>query len=166
MALQIFKIASTTVGSAGASSIDFTSIPSGYTDLKVVISTRSAGSTSNWLNLSFNGSTANFTFRHILNNFGSVISQNSTTGRAGVNNNTSMTANTFSSSEIYIPNYTSANNKIFSLDATGEDNGTTTVMQTIYAGLWSVTSAINQITITPDVSTLAQYSTATLYGIK
>ena len=40
MATTFTKIASVTVGSGGASSIDFTSIPSTYTDLCVKLSTR------------------------------------------------------------------------------------------------------------------------------
>ena len=37
MATTFFKIASATVGSGGASSIDFTSIPQTYTDLVFVV---------------------------------------------------------------------------------------------------------------------------------
>jgi len=39
MALQLFKIADTTVGSP-VNTISFSNIPSGYTDLKVVFSLR------------------------------------------------------------------------------------------------------------------------------
>jgi len=46
MANTFVKIASVTVGAGGASSIDFTSIPGTYTDLKVVISARGSRSNS------------------------------------------------------------------------------------------------------------------------
>jgi hypothetical protein len=40
MATTFIKIASVTVGSGGAASMDFTSIPSTYTDLVIKVSTR------------------------------------------------------------------------------------------------------------------------------
>ena len=46
MALQLFKIAEVTVASPQAN-IEFTSIPSGYTDLVLFYSIRSAGSYDN-----------------------------------------------------------------------------------------------------------------------
>ena len=83
---------------------------------------------------------------------------------AGVNDS-SFTASVFASSEIYIPNYTSANNKSFSANSVNENNGTTTNMA-LNSNLWSNTSAITRITLDPFGGDFAQYSTATLYGIK
>ena len=53
------KIASATVGSGGASSIEFTSIPSTYTDLVIKLSMRSAFTSFNRhdLQLTFNSNT-------------------------------------------------------------------------------------------------------------
>jgi hypothetical protein len=76
-----------------------------------------------------------------------------------------MTANTFSSTEIYIPNYASANYKSYSVDQVDEGNQTT-VYSHLIAGLWSNTAPINQITFTPTSYNFVQYSTATLYGIR
>ena len=53
------KIASVTVGSGGASSIDFTSIPSTYTDLVVVHSLRGTNAAVyQQARIQFNGDTA------------------------------------------------------------------------------------------------------------
>jgi hypothetical protein len=41
---------------------------------------------------------------------------------------TSGTSNTFSSTEIYIPNYTSSNNKSVSVDSVTENNATGNIM--------------------------------------
>ena len=75
------------------------------------------------------------------------------------------TANTFGNSEIYIPNYTGSNYKSISADSVSENNASAAYAN-LFAGLWSNTAAINQITLIPGASAnFAQYSTATLYGI-
>lgn len=159
-----FKIASVTVGSGGASSIAFSSIPATYTDLVVKISGRNTSS-GDWFNLSFNGSTSSFSGRQIFGTGGGVFSYTKTDNtEAFVNNNSSTTASTFSNSEVYIPNYAGSTNKSFSVDSVTENNGTT-AYAVFYAGLWSNTSAITSLTFTPNANTLAQYTTATLYGI-
>jgi hypothetical protein len=82
-----------------------------------------------------------------------------------INNQSGSTANTFASGEIYIPNYAGSTNKSISADTAGEANTTVAYAQ-ISAELWSNTSAITSITIYSNVGNLAQYTTATLYGIK
>jgi hypothetical protein len=74
------------------------------------------------------------------------------------------TASSFASSEVYIPNYAGSSTKSTSTDSVQESNETGVYM-TLYAGLWSGTAAINQITFYDEVANFAQYSTATLYGI-
>ena len=56
MANTYTLIASNTVGSGGAASISFSSIPSTYTDLLVKISTRDNTGSFNDMLLTFNGS--------------------------------------------------------------------------------------------------------------
>ena len=157
------KIASVSVGSGGASSIDFNSIPSTYTDLCVKISVRSnQANNANSIGVSFNGSNANFTSKFIEGSGSSVASFNSTS-IIGNAQGTSSTSNTFSSVDLYIPNYAGSTNKFFSADGVTENNGTT-AYATIAAGLWSQTAAITSVSIT--ITSFVQYSTATLYGIK
>ena len=165
MANTFIKIAAVTVGAGGASSIDFTSIPATYTDLIVKISARNTSS-GDWFHLNFNGSTANFSGRQLFGTGGGVFSYTKTDGtEAFLNNNSSTTTSTFSNSEIYIPNYAGSTNKSFSIDSVTENNGTT-AYAVLYAGRWSQTAAITSLTFTPNANNLAQYSTATLYGIK
>ncbi len=163
------KIASVTVGAGGASSIDFTSIPSTYTDLCVKLSVRTDGTGAPWLLLRFNGSTSSYTQRYL---YGTGAAAASTTlgtanymNLAAAINSTSQTASTFANAEVYLPNYAGSNNKSVSTD-TGQENNATTAYATLAAGLWSNTSAINQVTFYPETGNFAQYSTATLYGIK
>jgi len=161
--MAITKIATVTVGSGGAASIDFTSIPGTMTDLMVVYSTRPGSTDGSWvLKVKFNGVNTNQTLRG-LDGDGSSASSFTGTEIAGINEGSSATANTFSNGQIYIPNYAGSTNKSVSLDGVSETNATT-AYQRIAAGLWSSTAAINQVTLVAP-STFAQYSTATLYGI-
>lgn len=165
------KIASVTVGSGGASSIDFTSIPSTYTDLVIKISARTNRSAAaDSLKLTFNGSTSGFSARGLggsgstpfsFTNVGSASIEDSVFTTAANN-----TASTFSNGEIYIPNYAGSNNKSISADSVNENNASEAY--TLFeAGLWSNTSAITSIKLAPLNGTLInQYSTAVLYGIK
>lgn len=163
MANTYTLIQSVTVGSGGAATIDFTSIPQTYTDLKVVWSLRSSTS-GNQVLISLNGSTTSFDSRYLSGNGASTAS--GTLARyAGVSAYTSETASIFSNGEIYLPNYTGSTNKSFSSDSVSENNGTTTY-QILIAGLWSNTAAITSLTLTNNTGNWIQYSSASLYGIK
>jgi len=165
MATTFTKIASVSVGLLGASSIDFTSIPSTYTDLVVKMSMRTTTAGFRDLRLSLNGSTASFTNVYLEANGSTAYSNTGAIRYLGTMPGTNVTASTFTNSELYFPNYASSNFKSYSLDATGENNATTNY-QDLLAGLWSSTAAITSIQLTPEpTNTLAQYSTATLYGI-
>ncbi len=167
MALQLYRIATVEVGSAGVATIDFTSIPSGYTDLKLVFSGRTNQATGGaWgdLAVKFNNSTANLSARYLYGTGSAAASATGTTIDIHGTTN-SATSNAFGNVEVYIPNYTSANFKSISIDDVTENNATSS-LTFLNAGLWSNTSAINQVTIySPNSYTTLQYSTATLYGI-
>jgi hypothetical protein len=169
MATTYTLISSVTVGSGGASTIDFTSIPADYTDLKVVFSLRGSDSTPASY-MQFNGTTTNYSFRFLE---GSGSGTNSNTVAYGISTTaiylnqitgTGFTSSVFSNGEAYIPNYLSSNNKSVSVDNTIENNGTTSYIS-MCAGLWSNSAAITSIKITPTSGTFNQYSTAYLYGI-
>jgi hypothetical protein len=165
MATTFVKIQTVTVGSGGAATIDFTSIPQTYTDLKIVISPRhTEAATSNDVLVTLNSSTANFTGKRLYGS-GSGVGSDTTARVIGVTVGASATASVFGNNEVYFPNYTSANFKAFSADITGENNATTSYLMFI-GGLWSNTAAITSITLTANGGSFVQYSTATLYGIK
>ena len=174
MATTYEAIATVTVGSGGASTIDFTSIPATYTDLLIKCSLRQSGYTGvvwDWLKFRFNGSSAtNYSSRDLEGNGANVYSNTFTSQNGmrvlGLANSTTSTSNTFSSNELYIPNYAGSNNKSVSGDGVHENNATTAI-SVLGAGLWSNTSAITSISLFPENGTAwVQYSTATLYGIK
>ena len=166
MANTFELISSVTLGTAAAS-IDFTSIPSTYTDLVLKVSARTSDASYGQVaNLSFNGSTSNFTARTIYGDGGSVASNS--TARYGVwVSGSSSTASTFGNGEIYIPNYAGSTNKSYSSDAVTENNGGATTAYAVFiSGLWSNTAAINQITLTAGAGNFVQYSNFYLYGVK
>jgi hypothetical protein len=145
-------------------SITFSSIPQTYTDLYLVVSERNASSNDVGLFAAFNGSTSNYSIRRLIGTGSSALSQNFAERLIGASANANYTASTFSNNAIYIPNYTSSNYKSWSADSVTENNATGSYQQ-IIAGLWSDNSAITSIVITPNGGSLAQYSSATLYGI-
>jgi hypothetical protein len=79
---------------------------------------------------------------------------------------TGLTSNTFSNSEIYIPNYAGSNKKSFSADIVMENNATT-AFSTLNASLWQGTAAISSLTFFDhNGNNFVQYSSFYLYGIK
>lgn len=164
MANTFELIDSATVGSGGAASIDFNTITADWTDLCLVISARSTqANNANSCAIAFNGSTTGFTSRFIEGAGSGTPSSFTSTYIIGNVQGTSSTSNTFTSINVYIPNYAGSNYKSFSAETAGENNGTTAYL-TLGAGLWSNTAAINQITVT--MNNFAEYSTAYLYGVK
>jgi len=171
MALTYTAIATVTVGSGGASSITFSSIPQSYTDLLVKLSTRSnQASGPDYVYLQFNSNTSTSNYQGIfLRGNGSTVasSSNTTEGkiRAAITTTSGETTSTFSNCEIYIPNYTSSNNKSTSSDWVPENNATATFMG-ITAGLWTQTSAITSMQLSLSSGSFVQHSTAYLFGIR
>lgn len=169
--MSLTLIQTVTVGSGGAASIDFTSIPATFTDLVIVTSLRGSGTDAQDSYIQFNGDTgSNYSFRRL---YGSgsgsgqsdSVSGAATAGRVSRVPGTSYTSNTFSNDTIYIPNYKAATAKSISVD-TVEENNATLSYQMIYATLWSGTTAINSIKLQVlGGSNFAQYSSASLYGV-
>lgn len=159
--IQHVELASNTV------SITFNSIPQTYTDLFVVFSLRLSDS-NNYIRLELNGSATGITSLSLQGNGASASTYN--TGANLFNGGavpSNHTASTFSSGTFYMANYAGSNNKLFTIDTVSE-NGATTALANIHTGLRSNTAAITSLTIAaPDLfmSFLAQYSSATLYGI-
>lgn len=161
-------IAEVVVGAGGSATITFSSIPSTYTDLRLLISARtSRASDGDYIYFSLNGSQADS---------GKYMKAYGTTKDSGtVSDNylsipsTNNTANTFSVYEIYIPNYTNTTTKsIGSIGATDNMNVGSNALS-FGAYIWSSTSAstsaVSSITLTGRFANFVQYSRASLYGI-
>jgi len=154
-----------------AASVTFDNIPqTGYTDLQVVVSARTnrPASYEDSIKLTFNAITSNYSSR--------FIRGSGTGATSGVGETTTaiwpiqmpaadVTASTFGSASIYIPNYAGSTFKSVSIDVVQEDNRATAFMN-LSAGLSSNTAAITSMTFTPNVGTaIVSGSTFSLYGL-
>jgi hypothetical protein len=171
MATTYTLISSVTVGSGGAASMEFTSIPATYTDLVVNLSTRN-NAAGNYHNLDFrmNGLSTSI--------YSAITVYGQGTGSASTGSETNQaearrvyaqangaTANTFGNILFYIPNYTSSNNKSVSVDYVSETNATDAIAG-LTAVLMASTSAITSLSFFDrSANNFNQYSTAYLYGI-
>jgi len=147
---------------ASAASVTFSNIPqSGYTDLKVVCSTRTAtAAVGDAVYLALGGT---LTAKRLQGNGASATSDTDYYG--AWNTGANATASTFGNTEFYIPNYTSSNAKSFTSDSVSENNATTAYSSMI-AYLSSSTSAISTITLgTESGASFVQYSTFSLYAL-
>jgi hypothetical protein len=82
----------------------------------------------------------------------------------GLHSDSSTTANTFGSSQIYISNYSGSTAKTVSVDAVNENNATA-AYQTILAGVWNDTDPITSAKIIISTDSLVEHSSASLYKI-
>lgn len=150
---------------ASAASVVFSNIPqTGYTDLKIVMSARATVSGVQNVKVAFNGATTAYSYKLL---YGTGAAAGSSSGADNVSvllEGTDYTSNTFGNGEIYIPNYTSSNYKSYSSDSITENNATASYVE-MFAHLWSNTSAISSIAITPVSGSFATNSTFSLYGI-
>jgi len=166
MANTYEAIATVEVGSGGAASIDFTSIPSTYTDLCLKVSARTnRGGNPDQMTIQFNGSTSNYSQKTLEGYNGGTSSYSNTYTFAYVDAS-GATSNIFGNAEFYIPNYAGSSYKSFSIESAVENNSSAGG-EFPAAGLWSDSAGITSIKLISQVgATFDQYSTATLYGIK
>lgn len=159
-----------TLTNSTTTSITFSNIPqSGYTDLKVVASIRMATTNSD-TGVYFNTAATDSSDRNLSGNGTTAFSDIHTSQQSiyiGPVCTTNQTANTFSSFEMLIPNYTSSNQKSVSIDHVQENAGTSAYV-TLASGVSTKTAAITSITFYGYGGTslnFGQYSTFSLYGI-
>ena len=170
-------IATVTVGSGGAASITFSSIPtSTYQHLQVRYLCRSvrANVRDDFFVRVGNASIDtgnNYAYHNLQGGNGGTVGAGaaSTTSRmyqyyiSGGN----LAANIFGVGVIDILDYASTTKTKVVRSFTGVDgNGDTNLSVAINSGLWNSTSAIDQVRLYAANANLAQYSTAALYGVK
>ena len=153
------------VGSGGQTEVEFTSIPQTYTDLYLLCSARTDSAyLDDGITVKPNSATTGYSTRFLAGSGSSASSGTRTNFDLSLAPSTA-TANTFSSTAIYFPNYTSSEYKSMSSDSVIENNATATGMR-LYAALWSDTAAITSLLLESLLGTnILEYSTFTLYGI-
>jgi hypothetical protein len=160
------SIATVTVGAGGASSIDFTSIPSTYTHLQIRgIDCGGTGSGYGYASIRLNSDTALNYSRHLLWGTGTAASAFGAINQSRAQIiRSSLTSSYFSASVTDILDYTNTNKyktiRVLSgVDLNGD--GSATFGSSVYMS----TSAISSITLLPN-NQFQQYTTFALYGIK
>ena len=165
MATTYDKIATITLGSANAS-IEFTSISSAYTDLRLVFVAQSTTGGSNVANarLSFNSDSSSLYSRTSINGDGSAAASYRGTNLAYIDlasANLKSSLPTFLSYDIF--SYAGSTFKTTLITTSQDYNGEGVVERLV--GLYRSTNAISSVKITSSLNTYATGTTATLYGI-
>lgn len=160
-------IATTTLG-GNQSTIVFSSIPTTYTDLRLIVVGTTNDSNANFA-LRLNGDTgANYGYASVFGNGSSANSFSSTNntgmfiGAVGTGNST--TIPTLLIVDIF--SYTGSTRKTVLAGNSFDNNSTGETTRTV--SLWKNTSAINSVTLytAGSTTTFKANTTATLYGIK
>jgi len=175
MAATYELIASNTLGSSAAS-VTFSAIPATYTDLVLKWSGRSSTAGTGYQNtkVTLNGlSSGTLTSQTWLQNLaGSASSNRWGTAYPGYfwwefqTPSAGWTSNTFSSYEMYLPNYAGSTAKPSSLFGVAENNATDPYWMIASANLTQDTSAISSIEIAVTSGNFVSGSSFFLYGIK
>lgn len=176
MAYTYSKLAETNVGAGGTSAITFNNIPQNYTDLIIKLSARSTGTgdLTTYVDMIINGNTGAFyNQRNISGMLNSTVTNQTWANQNSFYvyqiNTSSSTANTFSNSEVYLPNYSGSNPKSISVDGVSESNTSSSNSRgdALVSGLYNQSGpSIVSLKFTASGGNFAQYSTATLYGIR
>lgn len=158
-------ISTTTVGSGGAATIEFSSIPQTFTDLRVLLSGRRSNAAGGFF-VSFNGVTTDLSSRRIEGS-GSSVAMNTDSSFITVYGISASvyTASVFGSAKIDVLNYTSSNHKSVNVFGVNENNATE-AYQSFVTGVWTSSAAITSLTLSLSSGSFDQYSSASLYGIK
>lgn len=143
---------------------------SSYTDLLILVSVRTdRADYQDPIQIRFNGATVdtNLTTRILYGAGTTSGSVANSYAYAGTATASTATSNTFSSIEIYLPNYNSSTTKPISVTSVQENNSTTNNEIDAIAGLWNSTNAITSMTLIPRGGVnFVSGSRFDLYGIK
>ena len=164
MATATYVPIATQTLSTAASSITFSSIPSTYTDLRLVLKLNvySGGATN--VRMQYNGDTgANYSFTYLAGNGSSAFST-SVTGSTSLrfdSGNTAASQSVFAGLDIF--SYAGSTYKTCLQQYSADNNGSGFLTDTV--GLWRSTVAINSISIYGNAGSFDVGTTATLWGI-
>jgi hypothetical protein len=165
------SIATTTVGSGGQATVDFTSIVGTYKHLQVRLITRNnRASQLDGLYIRFNSDSATNYSAHFLRGDGATVDANADVTISymlmGTVSATNATASVFSAGVIDILDYANTNKYKTVRSLTGYDANGSGYFG-LFSGNWRSTSAVTSITLgSTNGSGFLEYSKFALYGIK
>ena len=163
-------LATVTVPSGGAASVEFAGIPTGYKHLQIRGIARAASGNVNAIQIRLNGDTgANYAW-HVLYGNGTSAASAATASTATAlmsyqANPTNDGAGVFGATITDILDYANTNKNTTVRNLSGRDgNGTGEIG--LWSALWTNTSAVNNITLISSGANFAQHSTFALFGVK
>jgi hypothetical protein len=164
-----YSIATQTVGSGGASSITFSSIPSTYTHLQIRALLKTSSSAGSYIYpMRFNADSGSNYSNYYMRGNGSSVSATNGSSQASISFGdypNSTNTNMFGVVIIDILDYANTNKYKTMRYLEGFDtNGSGQV--NFGSSLWKSTSAISNISMADNYGNFAQYSSFALYGIK
>jgi hypothetical protein len=173
MANTYTKIATYSVGVAGAATVSFLSIPQTYTDLLLRVSGRGSRNdqTFDQLQIRFNGDSSTIYSDNNVYGLNSGVGAGRDTS-VGITNQFAYVStgydggNIFGNSDVYIPNYTGSNYKSAIAESVAENNLVGNPINVLGSTLYRSNSAITSIVCSPASGSWVNNSTFTLYGIK
>jgi hypothetical protein len=165
------SLATVTVGSGGAASVEFAGIPNTYKHLQIRgIGRDTQASGAHSLRLQLNSDTgSNYTYHAVIGD-GSTASAGALTAQPtqypGFLIGTSGATGVFSASIIDILDYANTSKNKVTRTLSGVDNNGSGNIG-LFSGMWLNVAAITSITLLPAASTnFAQHSQFSLYGVK
>ncbi len=165
-------IASTLVGSGGASTVTFSNIPQGYKHLQIRGITKDGytGGNGNNTGIYVNGDTsANYAIHYMLSYSGGAETGSSSSNTFIIANwgaSSTTGANCFGAGIIDILDYSNTNKYKTTRTLTGVEDASVGQIR-FWSGLWMNTAAITSLTLFPlNSASYVQYSRFSLYGIK
>ena len=167
-------IAMVEVGSAGAASVTFSSIPATYTHLQIRCIVRSTTTGNDaWVVYTLNGdaTTTNYNAHYLFGNGTSATAGSESSGGGDGNlmgramGSAAGADNNFAPNIIDILDYANTNKYKVVRNLAGQDNNGSRNLVILVSNLWRNTAAINSITFAT-ANNFAQYSQFALYGIK
>jgi hypothetical protein len=166
------SIATTTVGAGGTSTITFSSIPSTYSHLQIRYIARTNRATNpDYLNLRFNSDSGSNYSAHLLYGNGSSAAASAYSTEAqiyldGGATGAAQLSNNFAAGVLDVLDYSNTNKNKTSRHLLGYDNNGSGAIY-LSSGRWGSNSAITTLTLTSGSgSTIQQYSSFALYGVK
>ena len=153
-------LATQTPGSA-VSSVTFSSIPSGYTDL-VLVCNFTAGATN--FSTRVNGDTGtNYSYTRLYGTGSSAASSNSSNDNVGITSNISNSSSNPTQMIVQFQNYSNTTTNKTALMRFGDASAIVFAV----VGLWRNTAAITSLTVySTSAQTIPAGSTFTLFGVK
>lgn len=165
-----YTLISSNVLTSSAASVTFSAIPSTYTDLVLRMSVRSTrAANSNPMEFTLNGDGSLLYSTTNLYAIGSSATSDRVSGNPSMYSGSlgaqNVTANTFTSLELYIPSYTASQSKPTSVFNAYENNSATTNWLGAIAGLYRSNTAVSSIQFTCAGFSFEIGSSFYLYGI-